>query len=167
MLLRVVASAAFVIAGGVAGFALADKLRREQRMCGVIGYLLQRTAFLVGYRCDDVYEVCNELKRDCELLPLAFLQQLPEHYECGSDFRSCWENAVISQNYGSDETEILLRLGGVIGRSDCASQLDSIKQLEGALAQTEKLRREAYLSKGRVYRSVGLLFGVMAGILVI
>ncbi|MDO4862741.1 MAG: stage III sporulation protein AB [Ruminococcus sp.] len=167
MLLRLAASAAFAVAGGMVGFALADKLRREQRLCAVIGCLLRRAAFLVGYRCDDVYAVCAELKRDSELAPLTFLQSLPESYESGADFRDCWEKAVKSQRYGSEEEAVLLRLGNIIGRSDSASQLDSIRALEVTLGEVEARRRENYLRKGRLYRSVGLLFGVMAGILVI
>ena len=166
-MLRFIASATFAVAGGMVGFALADKLRREQRLCTVIGCLLRRTAFLVGYRCDDVYAVCAELKRDSELSPLTFVQLLPESYEGGTDFRAFWENAVKSEDFCSDEEEILLRLGTVIGRSDSASQLDSIRALEVSLAEVETRRRESYLRKGRLYRSVGLLFGVMAGILVI
>lgn len=166
-MLRFIASAAFAAAGGMVGFALADKLRREQRLCTVIGCLLRRTAFLVGYRCDDVYAVCAELKRDSELAPLTFLQSLPESFEGGADFRAFWENAVKSQAFSSDEETILLRLGAIIGRSDSASQLDSIHALEVSLAEVEARRRETYLRKGRLYRSVGLLFGVMAGILVI
>ena len=167
MLLRIAASAAFVAAGGLIGFRLADKLRREQELCAVIGCLLRRTAFLVGYRSDDVYAVCAELKRDSELAPLTFLQLLPAEYERGSDFRACWENAVISAHYCSDDESLLLRLGRIIGRSDSASQLDSIRALEVTLADLERRRRESYLRKGRLYRSVGLLFGVMAGIMVI
>ena len=167
MLLRFAASAAFVVAGGMIGFTLADKLRREQRLCSVIGCLLRRTAFLVGYRCDDVYSVCAELKRDSELAPLTFLQSLPESYDGGADFRECWENAVRAANICTDEESICLRLGAIIGRSDSASQVTSIRSLEVNLAEIEKRRSEAYLRKGRLYRSVGLLFGVMAGILVI
>ena len=166
-MLRFIASATFAVAGGMVGFALADQLRRDQKLCTVIGCLLRRTAFLVGYRSDEVYAVCAELKRDTELAPLTFLQSLPDSYEGGRDFRACWENAVKSQDFGSDEEEILLRLGTVIGRSDSVSQLDSIHALEIALAEIENCRRETYLQKGRLYRSVGLLFGVMAGILVI
>ena len=166
-MLRFIASAAFAAAGGMVGFALADKLRREQKLCTVIGCLLRRTAFLVGYRADDVYSVCSELKRDSELASRTFLQLLPESFESGTDFRTVWGNAVRSQNFGSDEETLLLRLGTVIGRSDSASQLDSIHALEVSLAEIEDRRRESYLRKGRLYRSVGLLFGVMAGILVI
>ena len=167
MLLRFAASAAFAAAGGIFGFAFAEKLRREQKLCVLVGHLLRKTAFLVGYRCDDVYAVCAELRRDSELSALTFLQSLPQEFESGADFRICWKNAVRSEGFAAEEEDILLRLGNIIGRSDGESQLDSIRWLERTLSVTEKQRGEAYLRKGRLYRCVGLLFGVMVGILVI
>ncbi len=167
MMMRFVASAAFAAAGGIVGFAFAEKLRREQKLCALIVRLLQRTAFLVGYRCDDVYSVCAELRRDSELSALTFLESLPKSFESGENFRICWENAVRSAGFADDEEDVLLKLGNIIGRSDSESQVDSIRWLERTLSETEKKRSEAYLRKGRLYRSVGLLFGVMVGILVI
>lgn len=167
MLVKLTASIFFITIGGVVGFSLADKLRSERRICNELAHLLQRTSFLIGYRADDVYSVCSELKRDSELRGLSFLGALPERFEVGSDFRKCWNEAVSSQSFQSEERDILLRLGAVLGKSDRQSQVESIRQLQTELAALTEKRSSDYLRKGRLYRSVGLLFGVMAGILVI
>lgn len=167
MLVKLSASLIFVIIGGVVGFSMADKLRTDRRLCNDISHLLQRTIFLVGYRADDVYSVCSELKSDSELRGLTFLEVLPERFAVGRDFRKCWNEAVNSQNFQSEERDILLRLGAVLGKSDRQSQVESIRQLQTELAALTEKRSSDYLRKGRLYRSVGLLFGVMAGILVI
>ncbi len=166
-MLRIMAAIAFAAAGGAAGFSMAARLRREQRVCAAICCLLERTAFLVGYRGDDVFSVFSELRRDPELTPLTFLRSLPESYAPGADLREKWRDLVRSQGLGEDECELLLRLGSIIGRSDCASQLDSIRQLRESAAELERRRDEVCRQKSRLYRSVGLLFGVMAAILVI
>ena len=167
MILRYISALVFVAAGGIAGFALASKLRHEQRICAAICCLFSRTAFLVGYRCDDVYAVCSELRRDSELEQLTFLKELPEIYSPGVDFRDIWRSAVISQNFGADETELLIRLGNIIGRSDSASQSDTINQLGVRASELEKRRAETSRQRGRLYRSVGMLLGVISAILVI
>jgi stage III sporulation protein AB len=166
-MIRVFAAAAFVAAGAVTGSALASKLRREQRICAAICSLFSRTAFLVGYRGDDVYSVCSELRRDTELAPLTFLNELPETYSSGADFRDIWRSSVTSQTFGAEETELLIRLGSIIGRSDSASQCETIDQLGKRAAELEKRRAETSRQKGRLYRSVGLLLGVISAILVI
>ena len=167
MLVKLSASLILMAIGGVVGFSMADKLRCERRICNDIAHLLQRIVFLIGYRSDDVYSVCSELKNDSELCGLTFLGALPERYTVGTDFRRCWSEAVNSQLFQSEERDILLRLGAVLGKSDRQSQVESIRQLQTELAALSEKRSSDYLRKGRLYRSVGLLFGVMAGILVI
>lgn len=167
MLVKLTASIFFITIGGVVGFSLADKLRSDRRICNELAHLLQRTSFLIGYRADDVYCVCMELKRDSELRGLTFLGALPERFDVRSDFRKCWNDAVNSQSFQSEERDILLRLGAVLGKSDRQSQVESIRQFQTELTALTEKRSSDYLRKGRLYRSVGLLFGIMAGILVI
>ena len=153
--------------GIVIGFSFSSKLYLKYRRCVSINCLLRRISFLIGYRYDDVFMMCYELKNDSELNNLLFLNDLPERYESGSDFRSCWELSVKSQKYDKDEERILLSLGSIIGKSDGSSQLDSISALKVSLLDIEKRRNEEYLRLGRLYRCLGFLFGLMVGILII
>ena len=166
-MLRIIAAVIFVLTGGIAGSAMADKLKRRQRICAVIGSLLRRVSFLIGYRCDDVYSVCSELRNDADFVSLSFLKALPVSYEKEGDFRTEWRSAVKMQRFCSDEENVLLRLGSIIGRSDINGQLEAIRALETELGEIEQNRNETYLRMGRLYRSVGLLFGAAAGIIVI
>ena len=75
---------------------------------------------------------------------------------------------MISQkNLGEDEKEILFRCGGIIGKSDAGGQIAMLGELQEKIRKIEEQRGETALKKGRLYRSVGLLFGIMAGIIVI
>lgn len=166
-MIRVVTSLILTAFGGAVGYALADKLRSECRICRDIVTLLSRAGFLVGCRGDDIYAICSELRRDSELSRLNFLRELPTSYSAGCDMRKCWREAVCGQNYPEREEDILLRLGGILGRTDSESQQTAIA---GLIAETEHLtaqQDELYSKRGRIYRTAGLLFGVMAGILVI
>ena len=79
-----------------------------------------------------------------------------------------WKDAVNSQkNLPEDIKRILNDFGSTLGQSDIEGQLVAI----GAIAENaeilEKKYSEMYSQKGRLYRSVGMLFGVMVGILII
>ena len=73
----------------------------------------------------------------------------------------------MSQQMRSEERDILLRLGDILGKSDCSAQRSAIDAMNTELAEISSRRSEILLRKGRLYRSAGILFGIMAGILVI
>lgn len=168
MILRFLAAVSFTMIGGIVGFSMADKLNQSRKICGEIGYLFQRTSFFITYRQDDVYTICRSLKSDSELKNLTFIAELPECYRTGEDFRQLWDSAVRSQkNIDNEEAELLLHLGAVLGKSNAESQAEAIAGLTAELERITQIRTENLLKKGRLYRSAGLLFGVMAGIIVI
>lgn len=168
MILKVLSALAVTFIGGVIGAAQADKLSESRKNCTEIGEALHRIVFSIEYRSDDVYAICRRLKAAPDLSRLTFLQKLPDEYVCGQDFREMWDKAVVSQkNLGEDEKEILLRCGGIIGKSDVSGQVATLAELQEKIRKIEEQRGETALKKGRLYRSAGLLFGIMAGIITI
>lgn len=168
MTLRIFLSFFLIIIGGTVGFSMADKLKESQKICEEINYLFQRISFLISYRHDDVYTICRNLKSDDELKRLTFLDMLPDCYKSGENFREIWSNAVNSQkNIGSEEAELLIHLGSVLGKSSIDGQIEIISDMQCRLNQITKVRTDNLLKKGRLYRSTGILFGIMAGIIVI
>lgn len=168
MIFRIFSALILTAVGGIIGFSMSDKLSESRRICEEIGHLFRQTAFFITYRQDDIYTICRNLKADNELKHLTFLQNLPDGYNTGEDFRKIWSSAVGSQkNLGSEESELLAHFGSILGKSDADSQAESISAFQKELDRITEIRTENLLKKGRLYRSTGLLFGVMAGILVI
>ncbi len=168
MVLRIFSALIFTAIGGIIGFSMADKLNESCVICEEIGELFRQTVFFITYRQDDIYAICRKLKSDNELKHLTFLRNLPENYNTGEDFRELWSNAVESQkNLDTEENSLLMHFGCILGKSDAQSQAESISALQKELERIMSIRRENLLKKGRLYRSTGLLFGIMAGILVI
>lgn len=168
MVLKIISALAVTFIGGTIGAVQADKLSESRKNCTEIGEMLHRIVFSVEYRGDDVYAICRRLKSSPDLRRLDFLRKLPDEYVCGQDFREMWDRAVISQkNLGEDEKEILFRCGGIIGKSDVDGQIAMFGELQEKIRKIEEQRGETAMKKGRLYRSAGLLFGVMAGIIVI
>ena len=73
----------------------------------------------------------------------------------------------MKQELPAEEREILAELGEMLGRTDIEGQLAELSVLEERVRCLENERRTVCSQKGRMYRSVGVLFGVMVGILVI
>lgn len=157
----------FSAAGAAAGAAGSEKLRHDRDISRSIGTLLRHISSLIRSTGMDVYRLSSELKRTECLSGLGFIRKLPERFEPETDYHSLWHDAVDGESYKSDEKRILYDLGDELGSSDIAGQLAAIDRLEQEIADIEAARTEDLNKKGRLYRSVGTLFGVMAGILII
>lgn len=168
MLFRIISAVIFSVAGAVTGVAFSERLKTELEICRNIREIFTTSAMLIRCRAVDVYTLCSELRENGRFCGLAFLQKIPENYSQGDDFHEIWENAVNSQkNIPDDEKRLLCDFGGILGRSDIEGQTVSINALAESAEILEKKRLQAYQRKGKLYRSVGMLFGVMVGILVI
>lgn len=168
MIFRVAAAIIFTAIGAIIGFSLTDRLRSAKKSCNGVEYIFRKGIFLIGTRGEDVYGFCRNLKADEQLKYLKFLQKLPEEYRAGEDFHHLWQNALDGeQNVGKEEKELLYRFGDILGRSDSASQVAQINGFLKELEHLSNMRRDELMKKGRLYRGAGLLFGIMAGILVL
>lgn len=168
MLFRVVAAVLFSTAGGIAGISFSERLKTELELCRSIREMLMNSAMIIRCRAVDVYSLSSELRQNGQLSRLTFLNEIPESYSQQDDFHEIWKNSVNSQkNLPDDEKKLLCDFGEILGRSDIDGQLVSINALEETAVMLEKKHSEAYSQKGKLYRSVGMLFGVMVGILVI
>ncbi|MBO6116262.1 MAG: stage III sporulation protein AB [Ruminococcus sp.] len=166
-MIRLLTSLVLTAFGGTIGFALSDKLKNDRKTSQTILALLQRISFLISYRCDDVYKVWTEIRSDNEFSRLGFLKNLPTEQFPENDLRSCWMSAVKSEHYPEWEEEVLLRLCSVLGKSDSESQRSEISELIAEMERFSVRQDELYYKKCRIYRTAGLLFGAMVGILVI
>lgn len=168
MLFRIVAAVLFSTAGGIAGLSFSERLKNELELCRSIREMLMSSAMIIRCRAVDVYALSSELRQNRQLFRLTFLNEIPESYNQNDDFHEIWRNAVNSQkNLPYNEKKLLCDFGEILGRSDIDGQLVAIDALEETAVILEKKRSEAYSRKGKLYRSVGMLFGVMVGILVI
>lgn len=168
MIFRVAAALIFTAVGAVIGFSLTDRLRSAKKSCGSVEHLFRRSIYIIGMCREDVYVLCRNLKSDENLKRLKFLQKLPDEYRAGEDFHILWRSALDDENgVGSEEKEILYRFGEILGRSDSTSQISQINGFLKELEQLSQIRRQELLKKGRLYQGAGVLFGIMAGILVL
>lgn len=168
MFFRIIAAVMFSVAGGIAGISFSERLKTELELCRNIREMLLSSAVIIRCRADDVYAIGAELKQNKSLEKLTFLQEIPEKYNPEENFHEIWTDSVsLQKNLPEDAKRILCDFGSMLGQSDIEGQLVSIDALAENAAVLEKKYSEIYSQKGRLYRSVGMLFGIMAGILII
>lgn len=85
--------------------------------------------------------------------------------------KKAWENA-IENNSGrlcitDSDKDILLMLGKNLGKTDTDDQIKNIKYIKTMIASQAKQATEEYNRLGKLYRSGGVLVGVMAVIILI
>ena len=168
MIFRISAAIIFTVAGGLIGCSLAEKLNEKRRICAEIEHLFQRIKILLNRKSEDVFAICRELKSDSSLKSLKFIRYLPEKISAGENFRREWHKSLEKDDCtGQEERELLSRLGEILGSSDSASQIEAVSGLQAELKKIDDIHRENLIKKGRLYRAAGLLFGIMAGILIL
>lgn len=168
MFFRVISAVMFSVAGATAGIYFSERLKSNLDFCRNIHEMFMNTAVIIRCRADDVYSIGAELKKNNQFRRFTFLQAIPEKYNPEEDFREIWINAVKSQkNLPDDARGILCDFGKILGQSDIEGQLVSMEALTESAVILEKKHSEIYSQKGRLYRSIGMLFGVMVGIIII
>ncbi len=157
-----------VLCGAGGGAIMAEKLRRLRESSRQLLEMLIQISIMIRYRALNVYEIVRELHSFGSYTELGFLGELPESYEAGEDFTVLWSKAVERDNgIGKEEKRILTSFGAELGTSDIEGQLMTIQSAIETMSSIESRRSEDYLKKGRLYRSIGALFGLMTGIILV
>ena len=168
MFFRIISAIMFTVAGGTAGIYFSEKLKSDRDFCRNIHEMLMNTAVIIRCSAVDVYSISTELKNNKKFQRLVFLKSIPEKYNPEEDFREIWVKAVKSQkNLPEDVRNLLCDFGQILGQSDIEGQLVSIETLTEKAGILEKNYSDVYVQKGKLYRSIGILFGILTGILII
>ena len=84
------------------------------------------------------------------------------------DFHPLWNDGVKKQPYLTPtDRELLFALGDRLGETDLEGQLSFLELTCEMLKKQQTEAAENYRKKGRMYRSVGILCGIAAGIMVL
>lgn len=165
MLVEFGAAVLISFSGYMYGAYKSEKLRHRYEICCQTEDLLRTSLTALRYQHLDVYELIGYLNSCGRFSGITFLNRMPTSYSFGSSFREEWSSNLETSVLPSEIKKILGKFGIIIGASDIEGQQSSISLLE---AETEKIADESrniYMKRGKLYRSVGLLIGLMAAVL--
>ncbi len=169
MIFRFIGIALIVICCFTAGAKASDRLKKYCESCNLIEEILNRTGIMIKYGSINIYGIISELKKSESLSGMDFIKNLPDDFENYSGgFSDLWQKAVNSDvNIGDEEKSFLISFGEKFGSADISGELSGIEMLSENIRITSEKRRQEYEKKGRLYRSAGLLAGIMTGILIL
>lgn len=167
MVVKLIAAVLFTVCGAFAGIVYSEKLKTRTEVCAEIKRVLHICETNIRCRAEDVYGIVRRLRAE-KLRYMGFLSRIPDTYAPESDFRRDWLNALEAERaLPAEEKRLLSELGSVLGRGDISSQLEEVSALLVLTGDLALRRREEYAGKGRLYRTIGLLTGIMTGIIVV
>lgn len=89
-------------------------------------------------------------------------------YEQGMVFPSAWEESLQTENLNAltmEDRQILADLGNVLGSTGLQGQIDQLNLLQSRLKSQREMASQRYAINGKLYRSLGLLGGLLIVIL--
>lgn len=155
-----------IICGAGIGAKASGDLKKQTELCISVRTFLSELGILMRYKGDTLFMLISELSERQSIQELKFLSCVLDNMSSGMTFPYAWKNALSDDTLLSPElTELLLKFGESLGTSDIEGQLMSIERSEEELSGIYENALSIYRRKGRLYRSIGLLGGITAALL--
>lgn len=99
---------------------------------------------------------------------LPFLSTCLDFYKQGEVFPDAWQKSLLAERsdaLNSEDRQILIDLGGILGSTGLQGQLDQLNLLENRLQIQRDAAAQRYQTSGKLYQSLGLMGGLALVIL--
>ena len=151
--------------GMLAASGLSARLRRLELSLSLLGELSGRLTYLQP----TTQSLIAALATQERFGELGFLRGCAAEMGRGEQFSQSWQLALEGEKgaLGREEAALLASLAEVIGQSDLESQLSAIALVREQLAERLADQREKMRKQERLYRSMGVLGGVAAAVILI
>jgi len=151
--------------GILAASSLSARLRRLELCVSLLGEISGRLSYLQP----TTQSLIAALAAQARFAAIGFLRKCAAEMGRGEPFSPSWQLALEGerQALGREESALLASLGDVLGRSDLDSQLNAIALTREQFEQRLAERREKMRKQESLYRSMGVLGGVAAAIILI
>lgn len=142
-------------------------MKKKLERLNLFRRMTDETATLIRYRSLTVREIFLMLKENRTYSDLLFLQNA-DFSDKSRPVGEIWQESIDSDfTLSSEEKKLLIQLGRQLGTTDTQGQLSVISVFNESLDTMIEKQSEKYAVKGKLCRSMGILAGAMAGILII
>ena len=162
MFVKAVGICLIVICGGLWGISKGAAYRKKVEICDEIISMLRRTSTLIRCNCCDTEDIINELK---DISPI--FKTMPDIIPVTEDINTLLCGCVEKAEINDEEKRLLSGFCRELGTSDIKGQSDMLDSLTESASEIRSRRCSEYIRYGRLYRSIGILFGLMAGIVIV
>lgn len=164
-MLRIVGAAMIIFAGSMIGFLKADSLKKRVELLGklITGLNLLETDISYGQKNlkSALYDIGEHQKID-------FFKKIAKEID-KKGIKEALASAIARDGeylLARDKAPIMA-LGENLGMTDCDSQIISIKRASAGLCEGKTDAEAEYARLGKLYRSTGVLCGILGAIILI
>lgn len=165
-MIKLIGIICIVVCGAGIGAIVSGNLKKQAELCVSVRTFLSELGILMKYRGDTLYDLISELSERQRVQELTFLVCVTENMSDGMSFPCAWQKALSEDKILSCELmDLLISFGESLGTSDINGQLMCIERAEEELSVIYENALSQCRRKGKLYRSMGLLGGMTAALL--
>ncbi len=149
------------------GLNLSLTMKKKLERLNIFRRMADEISTLIRYRSLTVREIIELLKSNDAYGEITFLHT-GDFNDKSRPVGEIWVESVMSDfSLSSEEKKLISQLGTQLGTTDTQGQLSVIAVFNEGIGKMLEKQSEKYAVKGKLYRSMGILAGAMAGILII
>ena len=165
--MNILFSAITVLFGAATGIWFSKRLKEREHFMSSVILLIKELTVQIKYTNSEIGTMLKNAAQNQAYQNLLFVTSCISISENGN-FHDLWNDGVKKQPYLTlADRELLFALGDRLGETDLDGQLSFLELTCEMLKKQQGEAAENYRKKGRMYRSVGLLCGLAAGIMVL
>lgn len=166
-MMRIIGVLLIFSASVMVGVMLSLNMKNKLERLKLFRRMAEEIATLIRYRGLTVREIISQLRYSSAYDELVFLKS-EDYSDRSQSVSEIWERNVIADyTLTEEETKVLLSLGTQLGTTDTQGQLSVIAAFVAEIEEMQERQFQKYAVKGKLYRSMGILVGAMAGIMII
>ncbi len=148
------------------GIYFSGLLKRRVEIFRQTVIMLDKISNLIKYRSYNVFELCDEIKNDDMLYEMSFVSI--ERGD-GIPFSELWNDSVQkwSVPIKNNERDIYSDLGKSLGTTDKEGQISSLLLFETEFEKMLSSAEKEYSEKSKLFRTLGVLAGAFASVILI
>ena len=161
---RIVGAAMIILAGSLLGFLKADSLKRRVQNINRIISGLNLLETEISYERKNLKPVLFSIG---ERLRIDFFKRMSEEIDKNGIRKALKIALSEEEDLLEEDKATILDLGENLGMTDRDSQVIAIKRAVSGLCEAKKQAETEYERLGRLYRSTGVLGGILVAIILI
>lgn len=167
-MIRIVGILLIFLTSASVGMFLSNNIKNKRERLIKERKMLEEISIMIRFNSLTLKEIVSELEGTEVFDDFKFLKKLKIILIGVVSFPSAWEQSVKEDDILSEsEKKLLIEIGYSLGTSDIDGQLSTLNIYKIRFDELIEEESEKYRVKGKMYRSLGVMFGAMIGILIV
>ncbi|MCL2089587.1 MAG: stage III sporulation protein AB [Oscillospiraceae bacterium] len=159
MPIKIIGMAAIIAAGGFAGLYMSGSLSKRVSELELVLLLIERLKTSIRYSHTHTSVIVAEAASH---IPLSFLSDCRDNLDRQPGFPVAWRTALerYDGNLTAADIQAVGTIGGILGSCDAQGQTEALELTAERIGACLEDARKERDTKGKMYRSLGILAGV-------